>query len=46
MDGRHEDTKELQEVMNATKQIRLANHIEFEATKCKVAKNGLGKKLP
>ena len=40
----HENLKELQEVMNTTNHVALTNHIEFGAAKCKVVKNGPGKK--
>ena len=40
----HEETKELQKVMNTTNHVALTNHIEFGAAKCKVVKNGPGKK--
>ena len=40
----HEETKQLQEIMDTTNHVALTNHIEFGAAKCKVVKIGPGKK--
>ena len=40
----HEETKQLQEVIDTTNHVALNNHIEFGAAKCKLVKIGLGKK--
>ena len=40
----HENQNLLQEVINTTNHVALTNHIEFGAAKCKVVKDGPGKK--
>ena len=40
----HEETKQLQIIMDTTNHVALTNHIEFGAAKCKVVKIGPGKK--
>ena len=40
----HEETKQLQEIMDTTNHVALTNHIEFGAAKCKVVKIRPGKK--
>ena len=40
----HENLKEPQEFMNTTNHVTLTNHLAFGAAKCKVVKNGPGKK--
>ena len=40
----HEETKQLQEIIETTNHVALTNHIELGAAKCKVVKIGPGKK--
>ena len=40
----HEETKQLQKIIDTTNHVALTNYIEFGAAKCKVVKIGLGKK--